>query len=64
MAAQVGKGIKDAMDANGDHAIEDSTFSKNQDGSTVERAWGTKGLYIASNVKGAWETVGPFGGGA
>ena len=36
----------------------------NADGTQVERCWGTKGLYIASNATGNWEVVGPFGGGA
>ena len=64
MALSVGQGIVDRMNANGDHAIEDSTFTNNADGTRVERCWGTKGLYIASNATGNWEVVGPFGGGA
>lgn len=64
MALAVGTGILDAMSANDDHPIEDSTFQTNGDGSKVERCWGTKGLYIASNGAGVWETHGPFGGGA
>jgi hypothetical protein len=57
MALQVGQGIKDAMAAQQDHPIEDSTFTTNRDGSVVERALGTKGVYVASNATGQWETV-------
>lgn len=61
MAAQAGPGIQAQMKANDDHPIEDSTFTQNRDGSTVERALGTKGLYVSSNASGDWENVGPFG---
>ncbi|MBI4495002.1 MAG: hypothetical protein HY690_19685 [Chloroflexi bacterium] len=63
MALNVGQGIRDKMEALQDFPLEDSTFQTNSDGSQVERCWGTRGLYIASNVSGDWETYGPFGGG-
>lgn len=49
------------MAANGDHPLEDSAFKANGDGTVVEKCMGTKGLYVASNANGDWETVGPFG---
>jgi len=64
MAVVPGQGIVDAMTRNNDHPLMDSEFGQNKDGSRWERCWGTKGLYIASNAAGDWETVGPFGGDA
>lgn len=61
MSVSVGQGIKDRMAANGDHPLEDSAFKANGDGTVVEKCMGTKGLYVASNANGDWETVGPFG---
>ena len=63
MAITVGEGIQARMDEQQDHPILDPEFGTNSDGSTWERCWGTKGLYIASNASGDWETCGPFGGG-
>lgn len=60
MALNVGQGIKDAMDAAGDHPIADSTFATNSDGTEVERGYGLKGVYVASNANGDWESSGPL----
>lgn len=60
MALNVGQGILAAMTAAGDHPIADSVYSKNADGSDVERGYGLKGVYIASNASGQWENAGPL----
>jgi len=64
MTVTPGQGIVDALEQNADHAIMDSEYGTNKDGSEWERCWGSKGLYIASNASGAWEVAGPFGGSA
>jgi hypothetical protein len=56
----VGQGIRDQMDANSDHPLEDSQFKANGDGTVVEKCLGTKGLYVATNASGQWESVGPL----
>ena len=33
---------------------------QNEDESSYEKRWGTKGLYIGANASGQWENVGPF----
>jgi len=62
MSAVVGAGVIAKMDQNRDHPLTDEQYHKNQDGSTWSETWGTKGLYVASNATGAWETYGPFAG--
>jgi hypothetical protein len=60
MAANVGQGVLAQMQANDDHPLTDEQFHKNKDGSTWSLTYGTKGMYLASNVTGAWEVAGPF----
>lgn len=60
MSLNVGQGIKDAMAAAGDHPIADSVFTSNGDGTQVERGFGLKGVYVASNATGNWESAGPL----
>jgi len=60
MALSVGQGIRDQMAANGDHPLEDSQFKANADGTVVEKCLGTKGVYVASNASGQWESAGPL----
>ena len=50
------------MDENQDHPIYGHEQGQNEDGSSYERCWGTKGLYISSDASGDWENLGPFGG--
>ena len=57
MTVQVGQGIWDKMEANGDHPLKDSEFIQNSDGSTYEKCVGTKGVYVSSNASGDWEVV-------
>ena len=59
----VGEGIQNRMQELNDLPIKDPEFGNNQDGTQWEQCWGARGLYIASNASGAWETCGPFGGG-
>ncbi len=56
----VGEGILEAMNAAGDHPIADSVYTTNGDGSQVERGYGLKGNYVASNATGNWESAGPL----
>lgn len=64
-----GDGILQLMQTNNDHPITPSKYEHyDEDGNlythgtlTVESCWGTKGLYIASNLSGNWEVQGPFG---
>jgi hypothetical protein len=42
-----------------DHAIQDSVFSTNGDGTHIERTQGIKGVYISSEADG-WALRGPF----
>jgi hypothetical protein len=62
MAITVGPGMQTRMDANNDHPIYGHELGQNDDGSSYEKCWGTKGLYISSNASGQWENIGPFGG--
>lgn len=60
MALNVGQGVKDAMAAAEDSPAKDSTFGRNKDGSQWEQGYGFKGVYIASNAGGQWQTSGPL----
>jgi len=60
MSANIGQGIAERMAAKNDHPMGDSQWVRNADGSDTEKCYGTLGLYIASNVTGNWETVGPL----
>lgn len=63
-----GTGILNLMQTNNDHPLTPSTYEHfDEDGNpytegkvVVEKCWGTRGRYIASNVSGAWEVQGPF----
>lgn len=65
----VGPGIIEKMVQNNDRPLTPSYYEHfDEDGNpyvrgpvTVEKCWGTKGLYIASNVSGSWSVQGPFG---
>lgn len=64
-----GDGILQLMQTNNDYPLTPSKYEHfDEDGNpythgtvTVEKCWGTKGLYIASNVSGTWSVQGPFG---
>lgn len=64
-----GTGILARMQELSDHPITPSKYEHYDingvpyapGGITVEKCWGTKGLYIASNITGSWEITGPFG---
>ena len=58
----VGPGMQARMGAHQDHPIYGHEQGQNQDGSSFEKCWGTRGLYISSNASGQWENVGPFWG--
>jgi hypothetical protein len=60
MPATVGPGIKAQMDAAGDIPITNE-WTEPSGGAKVVKAWGKKGLYVASDDSGNWVTVGPFG---
>lgn len=60
MTATVGEGIQAAMNAAQDTAVT-SEWTEFHDGAKVVKAWGLKGLYIASDDSGAWLAAGPFG---
>lgn len=74
--ANVGPGILQKMDELGDHPITPSSYKHYTGGGkgpypdpapagfSTEEAWGTQGLYIASNMTGQWEVSGPFGSGS
>ena len=62
MGIVVGPGMQARMTANQDHPIYGHEQGQNEDGSSYEKCWGTKGLYISSNASGHWENLGPFGG--
>jgi Transglycosylase SLT domain len=63
MAATVGQGIKDKMDAAGDEPITNE-WVEDMGGAKVAKAYGRKGLYVASDDSGQWVTAGPFPGAA
>lgn len=56
----VGQGMLAQMNAQQDHPVYGHSQGTNEDGSSFETCWGTRGLYISSNASGAWENVGPF----
>lgn len=61
MALTVGQGLRDQMTSQGDHPITDETTRvQNADGTVVQQALGLKGLYVASNASGHWESAGPL----
>lgn len=65
MAANVGEGIATKMAEAGDTAIthewDDSVYDDQGNVLTHQaKAWGTKGLYVASDDSGQWVTAGPF----
>lgn len=61
MALTVGQGLRDQMTSQGDHPITDETTRvQNADGTVVQQALGLKGLYVASNASGNWESAGPL----
>lgn len=53
----VGDGILHAMAQYGDFPIEDSRWTTNSDGTTIERCEGLLARYTASNASGGWEVV-------
>lgn len=63
-----GQGILSLMESNNDRPLTPSYYEHfDEDGNpytrgiiVVEKCWGTKGLYIASNVSGNWDVQGPF----
>ena len=60
MALNVGQGIRDRMASQGDKPITDSVWTVNGDGTQVESCLGFKGVYVAANVSGTWESAGPL----
>lgn len=64
MVLVVGAGVLAQMQAMRDAPLLDSHFSANSDGSQWERGVGSKGVYIASNASGQWQSAGPLTGGA
>lgn len=62
MTLTISAELKAKLASAGDHAILDSVFSSNSDGSGYEKVQGTKGLYISSEADG-WTLRGPFGAG-
>lgn len=60
MTLAISAELKAKLASVGDHAILDSVFSSNSDGSGVERVQGTLGVYISSEADG-WQLRGPFG---
>src|SRR5215471_7553730 len=58
----VGPGMQARMAVNQDHPIYGHDQGQNEDGSSYEKCWGARGLYISSNATGQWENVGPFWG--
>jgi hypothetical protein len=61
MGATVGEGIKNRMNEAGDQPISNE-WTEDTGNGKVAKAWGTKGLYIASDDSGAWIAAGPFAG--
>lgn len=59
MAATVGPGIQAKMDEADDQAITNE-WTETLAGAKVVKAWGSKGLYVASDDSGAWVSTGPF----
>lgn len=59
MGATVGPGIKAKMDEAGDEAITNE-WTETVGGAKIVRAYGKKGLYIASDDSGDWQTAGPL----
>jgi hypothetical protein len=55
----LGPGIKAAMDNAKDQPITDE-WTEIHDNAKVVKAWGMKGLYVASDDSGEWRTGGPF----
>lgn len=62
MAATVGEGIAAKMAEAEDEPITHEWTEPHANGSIVAKAWGSKGLYIASPDSGGWVAAGPFGG--
>ena len=60
MAINVGQGVLAQMQAQGDSPARDSIFGRNADGTDWEQGYGFKGVYVASNASGAWQTSGPL----
>jgi hypothetical protein len=63
---KVGQGVINRMNANQDEPLTEEMFQHSPaevaaHGYQWSKTWGKKGLYIASNASGNWETVGPFG---
>jgi hypothetical protein len=61
MGATVGPGIKAKMDEVGDEPVTNE-WTEDTGAGKVAKAWGTKGLYIASPDSGSWQVAGPFAG--
>ncbi len=59
MPATVGPGIKAAMDAAQDTPVTNE-WTEFPAGAKVVKAYGKKGLYVASDDSGQWVTAGPF----
>lgn len=59
-SAGIGPGIAAAMTAAGDEPITHE-WTEQVGGAKVVRAYGRKGLYVASDDSGEWRTGGPFG---
>lgn len=60
MPATVGAGIKAKMDEAGDEPLTSEWTEPHPNGSIVAKAYGHKGLYIASPDSGDWQAAGPF----
>lgn len=57
----VGNAIQTELTRRSDYAIRDPEFYNNNDNSTTEHVYGTKGEYWASNTTGEWKvTFAPF----
>lgn len=59
VSASVGQGIKDQMNAAGDTPITNE-WVEQLGPATVAKAYGKKGLYVASPDSGQWVTTGPL----
>ena len=60
MTLNVGQGVLTQMQVQGDTPARDSVYGKNEDGSNWEMGYGFKGVYLASNASGQWQTTGPL----
>lgn len=60
MAASVGAGIKAKMDEAGDSPLSNEWVESTANGGQVAKAWGSKGIYVASQDSGNWIAAGPF----